>query len=122
MAYVLSFLFVVSTTVCQTVFWFLFLCALVLVLTFYDGAESSVTAVACRVRFALLFLLQGGDLSKMTMAEINWDHVVTEPEHLKELKAYCCDQCGYTLFPARGTATALHYSGVPVLHCPLSII
>ena len=43
-------------------------------------------------------------MSKTAMAEINWDHVVTEPEHLKELKAYCCDNCGYTLFPARGEA------------------
>lgn len=35
-------------------------------------------------------------------AEVRWDHVVTEPEHLLELKAYCCENCGYTLFPARG--------------------
>lgn len=45
------------------------------------------------------------------MSEINWDHVVTEPEHLKELKAYCCDQCGYTLFPARGTLRGDRPSG-----------
>lgn len=43
------------------------------------------------------------------MAEINWDHVVTEPEHLKELKAYCCDDCGYTLFPARGEVHVSHW-------------
>lgn len=36
------------------------------------------------------------------MAELSWDHIVTEPEHLLELKAYCCEECGYTLFPARG--------------------
>lgn len=52
---------------------------------------------------------QGGDVSKTAMAEINWDHVVTEPEHLKELKAYCCDDCGYTLFPARGEAHVAHW-------------
>lgn len=53
-------------------------------------------------------------MSKTAMAEINWDHVVTEPEHLKELKAYCCDECGYTLFPARGEAR--------VTYCLLEIV
>lgn len=52
--------------------------------------------------FVRSLIRKGGDVSKTAMAEINWDHVVTEPEHLKELKAYCCDDCGYTLFPARG--------------------
>eukprot|EP00904_Undaria_pinnatifida_P005139 jgi/Undpi1/1755/HiC_scaffold_11.g05144.m1 len=52
--------------------------------------------------FIRSLIRKGGDVSKTAMAEINWDHVVTEPEHLKELKAYCCDECGYTLFPARG--------------------
>lgn len=48
-------------------------------------------------------------MSKTAMAEINWDHVVTEPEHLKELKAYRCEECGYTLFPARGEARVAHW-------------
>ncbi|CAN0261206.1 unnamed protein product [Ascophyllum nodosum] len=52
--------------------------------------------------FVRLLIRKGGDLKKLTMEEINWDHVVTEPEHLKELKAYCCEECGYTLYPARG--------------------
>lgn len=47
-------------------------------------------------------LVQGGSLKKTSMSELNWDHIVTEPEHLLELKAYCCEECGYTLFPARG--------------------
>lgn len=51
------------------------------------------------VRFGLV---QGGSLKKTSMDELNWDHIVTEPEHLLELKAYCCEECGYTLFPARG--------------------
>ncbi|CAN0438172.1 unnamed protein product, partial [Ectocarpus sp. 8 AP-2014] len=45
---------------------------------------------------------KGGSLKKTSMSELNWDHIVTEPEHLLELKAYCCEECGYTLFPARG--------------------
>ncbi len=51
-----------------------------------------------------MVFFQGGSLKKTSMAELNWDHIVTEPEHLLELKAYCCEECGYTLFPARGTA------------------
>lgn len=51
--------------------------------------------------FDLLNLSQGLDPKKMG-AEVNWENVVTEPEHLLELKAYCCENCGYTLFPARG--------------------
>ncbi|CAN0041377.1 unnamed protein product, partial [Choristocarpus tenellus] len=44
----------------------------------------------------------GFSFKKLTTGEINWDHIVTEPEHLLELKAYRCERCGYTLFPARG--------------------
>ncbi|CAM9459087.1 unnamed protein product [Ectocarpus fasciculatus] len=52
--------------------------------------------------FVRNLIRKGGSLKKTSMAELNWDHIVTEPEHLLELKAYCCEECGYTLFPARG--------------------
>ncbi|CAM9686465.1 unnamed protein product, partial [Hapterophycus canaliculatus] len=52
--------------------------------------------------FVRNIIRKGGSLKKTSMSELNWDHIVTEPEHLLELKAYCCEECGYTLFPARG--------------------
>ncbi|CAM9224173.1 unnamed protein product [Ectocarpus sp. 12 AP-2014] len=52
--------------------------------------------------FVRNLIRKGGSLKKTSMSELNWDHIVTEPEHLLELKAYCCEECGYTLFPARG--------------------
>lgn len=51
---------------------------------------------------------QGGSLKKTSMSELKWDHIVTEPEHLLELKAYCCEECGYTLFPARGIYLSIY--------------
>lgn len=56
----------------------------------------------CVQHCLIICTLQGGSLKKTSMSELNWDHIVTEPEHLLELKAYCCEECGYTLFPARG--------------------
>ncbi|GMI56481.1 hypothetical protein ScalyP_jg4238, partial [Parmales sp. scaly parma] len=34
--------------------------------------------------------------------EPNWKYVTTDKKQEKELKAYSCNNCGYTLFPARG--------------------
>ncbi|CAN0099110.1 unnamed protein product [Pylaiella littoralis] len=60
---------------------------------------------------------KGGSLEKTTMEELNWDHIVTEPEHLLELKAYCCEECGYTLFPARGRHEVF-FGDVEDFKCP----
>jgi rubredoxin len=32
----------------------------------------------------------------------NWKHVVSNEEEEKQLKAFSCSECGYTIFPARG--------------------
>ncbi|GMH71500.1 hypothetical protein TL16_g05666 [Triparma laevis f. inornata] len=32
----------------------------------------------------------------------NWAHVVTSKEQEEELHAFTCDNCGFTIFPARG--------------------
>jgi len=34
--------------------------------------------------------------------EPNWQYVTTDEEQEKELKAFSCGECGYTIFPARG--------------------
>ncbi|CAM9602555.1 unnamed protein product [Chrysoparadoxa australica] len=44
---------------------------------------------------------KGFSIRKATTKEVRWEYVVTEPEHLKELHAYRCEDCGYTMYPAR---------------------
>eukprot|EP01084_Bolivina_argentea_P233944 393898_1 len=50
-----------------------------------------------------LFFWNGLNPKKAVVVDnVRWEFIVTEEEHLKELHAYKCDDCGYTLFPARG--------------------
>eukprot|EP00611_Tribonema_gayanum_P019341 TRINITY_DN332_c0_g1_i3.p1 TRINITY_DN332_c0_g1~~TRINITY_DN332_c0_g1_i3.p1 ORF type:complete len:366 (+),score=150.86 TRINITY_DN332_c0_g1_i3:59-1099(+) len=53
------------------------------------------------VQFFITWVRKGFSIRRVMAPELKWEYLVTEKEHIKELHAYRCEQCGYTLFPAR---------------------
>jgi len=52
-------------------------------------------------QFFVVLVKKGFNIRKAIATELDWEYLVTEKEHIKELHAYRCEKCGYCLFPAR---------------------